>query len=477
MVNSIDDLMNAPLPASAAVADGLPMPRRLVAIVALGLGTMLTVIDGNIVTVALPTIARDLHVDGSAAVLVVTVYQLVLVMALLPCSALGDLIGLKRMYQYGQLLFTAATFLCFFAKSLPVLLVVRAMQGLGAAAALSMMAALIRHSYPARNLGRGLGMSSIIVSVSAASAPVAGGLILAVAPWPWLFAAGVPFAILSLWLGRAALPDVAPVVHRYNLAGALLNMATFGLLIGGIECGVHGGSPLLSLAIVILGVVFAIWFVRHERAEARPILPVDMLGDPMIGLSALGALLTFSGSMLLLLSMPFRLEQLYGFSPSEVGAVITPLPVAMMIISPLAGILSDRVRPALLGAFGMAIVASACLLLAFAPTHAGYFDFAWRMAMCGCGLSLYLAPNARLIVGSAPRHRAAAAGGLISTTRLTGQTIGATLMAILLTLGLGATVPPLLAAVFATIAGVCSLTRMRVGAVRGFGPITEIAIE
>lgn len=454
-------------PAAADPNDGLPMPRRLVAIVALCLGTALTVIDGNIVTVALPTIARDLHVDGSAAVLVVTVYQLVLVMTLLPCSALGDRIGLKRMYQYGQLLFTVATVLCFFAKSLPFLLVIRVMQGIGAAAVLSMMAAMIRNIYPSRHLGRGMGVNSVIVSVAAAAAPTAGGLILAIAPWPWLFAAAVPFAVLSLWLGRKALPDVPAVAGRYNLAGAMLNMATFGLLIGGVESAVHGDSPVVSAAIVAAGVIFAIWFVRHEREEARPILPVDLLANPSIGLSVMGALLAFSGSMLMLLSTPFRLEQAYGFAPSEVGAVITPYPAAMMIAAPLAGMLSDRIHPGLLGAIGMAIGTTALLLLAFPPAHAVYIDFAWRMAMCGFGFSLYMAPNARLIVGSTPRRRAAAAGGLISTTRLTGQTLGATLMAILLALGIGTTnAPVLVGASFALFAGIFSVARLRNAAPR-----------
>src|SRR6267154_2399377 len=105
--------------------EGLPTPRRYLAVVAVALGTALAVIDGSIVTVALPTLSHDLDVDSSAAVLVVTVYQLVLVMTLLPCSALGNRIGLRRLYQYGQLLFLLSTILCFFARSLPLLLVVR----------------------------------------------------------------------------------------------------------------------------------------------------------------------------------------------------------------------------------------------------------------------------------------------------------------------------------------------------------------
>jgi len=267
-------------------ADGMPTPRRYLAIVAISVGTILTVIDGQIAGVALPTIAHDLKVDGSAAVLVVTVYQLVLVMTLLPFSALGDKIGLKRLYQGGQLVFTIATGLCFFAKSLPFLLVVRAFQSLGGAAALSVMAAMIRNIYPAKQLGRGLGLNSVCVSVSAALAPTVGGAILAVAPWPWVFAAGVPFALLSLVLGRAGLPDVPRRAFGYDGLGAFYCVLTFGLVISGLEAGVHGGSPVVAAAIVLAGAIFAVMLVRHELREKHPIMPVDLLRMPVLALSA-----------------------------------------------------------------------------------------------------------------------------------------------------------------------------------------------
>src|SRR3954451_15141416 len=143
------------------MTEGLPLPRRYRAIGAVSFGTALVVIDGAIPPVALPTIVRDLHVDGSSAVLDVTVYQLVLVMTLLPFSALGDRLGHRRLYQLGQIVFTIATLLCFFARRLPFLLVVRAAQSLGAAAALSVSSALLRAIYPPRQLGRGLGINSV----------------------------------------------------------------------------------------------------------------------------------------------------------------------------------------------------------------------------------------------------------------------------------------------------------------------------
>ena len=445
---------------AAPVSDGLPLPRRLTAIAAISFGTALVVIDGAIATVALPTIAEDLKVDGSAAVLVVTVYQLVLVMTLLPFSTLGDRVGHRRLYQYGQMIFTISSLLCFFARSLPFLLVIRAAQALGAAAALSVSSALVRSTYPSNQLGRGLGVNSIVVSVSAALAPTLGGFILAVGPWPWVFASAVPFALVSLLLGRT-LPDPRPRSEPFDLLAAVLCAAMFGLIIAGLESGVHGDSPVISGAIVATGAVVGFFFVRRELDEARPIMPIDLFGRPVIALSVVGAFTAFVGSMVLTLTVPFRLQHVYGFSPSEVGTMLAPWPLTMMFVAPVSGMLSDRYPAGILGGIGMTIAVIALLCFAWLPDDPHYWDIAWRMALCGAGFGLFLSPNSRLVVGSAPLERAAAAGGLISTTRMVGQTLGATAVAALLAMNLGnGPAPALVAAGLALVAGLCSVARL-----------------
>ena len=447
-------------PFSPAASPGLPAPRRYFAIAAMSFGSALVIIDGGVANVALPTIARDLGVGQSSVVSIVTVYQVMLVMLLLPLAGLGERIGLKRTYQGGQAIFTVATLLCFFAKSLPFLLVVRAVQAVGAAGVLSVASALIRQIYPSTQLGRGLAINSVVVTSSAAAAPTIGGLVLAVAPWPWVFASAIPFAILSLGFGRV-IPAPAPRQASFDLLGAILCMATFGLIIGGLEATVHGDSPVVSLAIVVMGIAIGVYFVRRELRATAPILPVDLLAQPVIGLSALGGFVAFTASMTLLISTPFRLQAL-GFSAATIGACIAPWPMTNMVVAPLAGYLSDRIPAGLLGGIGMSVSIAALLLLGTMPAHPSYVDVAWRMALCGSGFGLYLPPNARLLVGSAPRERAAAAGGLVSTVRLTGQTTGATLVAALLAAGVGAgATPPFVSAGLAVVAGLCSIARLR----------------
>jgi DHA2 family multidrug resistance protein-like MFS transporter len=451
----------ASLEATPTLTDGLPTPRRYLAILAVSLGTALAVLDGSIVTVALPTMAHDLRVNSSTAVLVVTVYQLTLVMTLLPFSALGIHLGLRRVYQYSQLIFLIATVLCFFARSLPFLLVVRVIQALGAGAALSVSSALIRSIYPARQLGRGLSISGVVLSSAGAMAPTLGGLVLSVARWPWIFVAVSPLALLSYLIGRSSLPDPTSRDDPFDVLGALLCALTFGLTISGLESAVHGDSPVISGVICVAGLALAVVFVRRELDSKLPILPVDLLMRPVVGLSALGGLAAFTGSMTMILSLPFRLQQHFGWLPTEVGAVITPWPLATALVGPIAGTLSDRFPAGILGGIGMALAVTAMLLLAFLPAHANHFDVAWRMALCGTGYGLFLSPNSRLVIYSVPHERAASASGLVSTTRLTGQAVGSTLLAALLSVGLGGgPAPALTAAALALTAGICSVARL-----------------
>lgn len=440
--------------------DGLPMPRRAMAVVAISFGTALFVVDGTIPNVALPTIARDLGVSNGAVVTVVSLYQLVLVMALLPFGNLGDRIGHRRLYQIGQAVFMIASALALLVSDFTGLLFVRAGQALGAGMALSVSAAQLRAIYPSKHLGSGLGINSVIVASANAVAPTLGGFIVAHFDWRWVFCAAVPFALLSLLIGRA-LPDPEPRRGDLDVAGGIWSALTFGLLIGGLETAVHG-NPAIGLPALIAGLVSVVLLVRRERQRARPVLPVDLIAQRVIGLSVVAAVAGFLASASLIVILPFRLETGMGYSPAEVGLMILPYPLTLLVVAPLAGWLSDRVHPSLLGMAGMALAIVGLSCIAFMPAHAGWPDIAWRLMLAASGFGLFFAPNSRLIISQAPRDRSAAAGGLLSTSRLFGQTLGATMIGILLAFGLGQTPwPMMIAAGFALVAALGSLVRLR----------------
>ena len=214
--------------------------------------------------------------------------------------------------------------------------------------------------------------------------------------------------------------------------------------------------------------------MRRELRQAAPILPVDLLANRVVALSFISAQFAVIASMTFVLSLPFRLQEHFGFSSSEVGTAVAPFPLAMMVSAPLAGMLSDRYHPAILGCIGMAIATAGMLLLALLPEGATQLDIAWRMAVCGTGYGLFFAPNAKLIITAAPIEHAASAGGLIATNRLAGQALGAALVAALLAAGHGSdSSPALLGAVLTFLAGICSIARLSSRVTAPSGPNGE----
>jgi DHA2 family multidrug resistance protein-like MFS transporter len=438
--------------------DGLPKPRRYWAIAAISFGTSLLVLDGAIANVALPTIGRELSVTNAAVTNVVTIYQLVLVMVLLPFSSVGDRMGHRRLYQLGQLVFLIASALCLVANDFLFLLALRALQALGAGMALSVSAAMLRQIYPASKLGTGMGINSVIVASSSAVAPTLGGYIVAVAPWQWVFVAAVPLAAVSLLLGRA-LPDPVRKPHPPEWLSGVWSATTMLLLIGGLQLATHQNAPI-GTGLAVAGLVSLLLLVKRERARVNPVLPVDLLAKPVLGLSALAAIACFVSAGSLMLSLPFRFEEAMGYPPEQVGLLLLPFPLTMLVVSPLAGWMSDRVAPTKLGVTGMAIAIAGLLLLAVMPAQPGEFGIAWRLSLTALGFGLFFAPNSRLLIGQAPRDRAAAAGGLLSTSRLLGQTMAAVVVGILLAAGTGLGPTPLfVACALAVVAALCSLVR------------------
>jgi DHA2 family multidrug resistance protein-like MFS transporter len=431
-------------------------------VAAVSFGTIVTAVDGSIANIALPTLARDLHVKPSGAVLVITIYQLVLMMTLLPFSALGQRWGYRATFYAGTTIFAGATGLCFLAHNLTFLVVVRAFQALGSAAVLSVSSALIRNIYPLARLGRGLSFNTVIAASAASFAPTVGGAVLTVASWPWLFAGVAPFAVLAMLFGRNTLPDSQRHDDPYDVLSAVMCATTFGLMVFGLEKAVQRDSPLTSVALIASSVALGYLFVRRELRQTHPVLPVDLLRLKDVALPCIGSLVAYIGMTIVMVSLPFRLQQQFNFTPAAAGAVLAPMPLVSLVVAPTSGLLSDRIHPGLLGGIGMAIGFVSMVCLALLPPAPTEFDILWRVALCGLGFGMFFSPNARQVVGAAPHARAAAAGALFSTTRGAGQTLGATAIAALLAFGLGiGPAPALIAAGFTFVAGLCSVAVLR----------------
>jgi DHA2 family multidrug resistance protein-like MFS transporter len=441
---------------------GLPLPQRYWAILVVILGLTLAVLDSAIANVALPTIARDLHASGAASIWVINAYQLAVTISLLPLASLGDRIGYRRVYLGGLMLFTVASLGCSLSSSLPTLAFARMVQGFGAAGIMSVNTALVRNIYPSAQLGRGIAINAMVVAVSSAVGPTVASGVLAVAAWPWLFAINVPIGIAAIASGLKALPRNIGHKAPYDYLSAVMNAFVFGLLIFAVDGLGHGERWIYVSAEALGAIVIGYFFVRRQLRQPAPLLPVDLLRIPVFALSIGTSVCSFAAQMLAFVSLPFMLQDTLGLTQVQTGLLMTPWPLVIVIAAPVSGVLSDRLSAGWLGGIGLVALTVGLLLLATLGAHPQPLDIAWRMAVCGAGFGIFQSPNNRTILSSAPRSRSGGASGMLGTARLSGQTLGAALVALIFGVAPqhGPTIALYVAACFAAVASVVSTLRV-----------------
>ena len=285
---SLLDARASSTPADTEGDTGLPGPRRTSAIACLLAALVLVVLDAAIANVALPAIAGSLQVTPAESVRVVTAYQMALVMALLPCAALGESRGYRSVYTAGVALFVGASALCALAPSLSFLVAARFIQGLGGAAIMSLGVALMRFVVPQQQLGTAIGWNALAVALASAAGPTVGALILSVASWPWLFAVNLPLGALVL-LATRVIPHVPGSARKLDFASVVLNAAAFGALVVGAELMPEHSTPATCL--LAAGALSAVALVRRELPEAAPMIPLDLLREGAFRISVIASLL------------------------------------------------------------------------------------------------------------------------------------------------------------------------------------------
>lgn len=426
-------------------------------------GIGLSVLDGTIANVALPTIAEVFHAEPAFSVWIVNGYQLAIVMTLLPLAALGEIYGFRPIYLAGITLFTLASLACSLSNSLTVLTAVRVIQGIGAAGMMSVNTALLRYIVPERKLGAAIGLNAIVVAGAATVGPTLAGLILSRLSWPWLFSINVPLGLFAVVVGWRSLPNSDQVKRPFDVVSALLTALMFGSVIITIDSIGHQAAMPTIVGELAVCLIATTMLIRRERKASQPMLPLDLLALPIFSMSVATSVASFSAQTLAMTALPFELQSNFGFSPLEVGLLLMPWPLAVAVAAVVSGQLSDRFSPAVLGGVGLLCLAAGLFLMATLPEHPQTTDIIWRMTICGAGFGLFQSPNNRTLITSAPRPRSGAASGMLGISRLTGQSIGAALVALLLArLGMvGANTSLFLGAAFALVASILSLARFR----------------
>lgn len=393
---------------------------------------MMSVLDASIANVALPTIARELHTDPAASVWVVNAFQIAVTVTLLPLASLGDSIGYRLVYTGGIVVFTIGSLACALSRTLLLLVVARVLQGFGASAIMSVGPALYRTIFPSAKLGQALGISAFVVASSASAGPTIGGAILAVLPWPWLFALNVPIGIADALLAPRALPRGTGRGGRVDYPSVLLCAVALGAFVVGLDGFAHAAARLQIGASFATAILAAAVFLDRQRRVKRPVLPLDLFASSRFSLAIATSFCSFVAQGLAFVSLPFLFQEALGFSPLGSGLLFTPWPIAIALMAPIAGTLADRYSAQVLATFGLATFACGLETMALLPAHASVANIVWRAALCGVGFGFFQSPNNREIMGSISRERSGSASGVLATVRVTGQTVGAALVAIAL---------------------------------------------
>jgi DHA2 family multidrug resistance protein-like MFS transporter len=411
--------------------EGLPGRRRRVATLCILVFTATAMLDLALVTIALPTIATSLRITESESVWIVSSYQLAGAVSILTFSALGAILGFRRIFVSGLLVFALASLGCALSSSFAVLLVLRFLQGLGAAAAMCVTAALYRLIYPRRLLGSALGINALVVGAAMAAGPTLGGVIVSTLSWKWLFIANVPLALGALWAISRALPNEPPCPRPFDVAGAASSAIGVGcLLLAAYQLARPGGLYIGAL-LLAMATLSGLAFVRVQRKARAPLLRLDIFRNQHVTRATVTSIIANIGQGLALVALPFLFQGRYGLSPAAAGLLFTPLPVAIMLAAPLSGRLADRYgsRPLVTGGL-------ATLALGFASIGAADFTsvpiagLGFAVFVCGFGFGLFQTPNNREFMGSVDDARLGAASGLLTFSRSVGLTLGTVVAAL-----------------------------------------------
>jgi EmrB/QacA subfamily drug resistance transporter len=357
-------------------------------------------------------------------------YILVLTSLMLGAARLGDLIGPKKVYLAGLTFFTLGSLLCGVAPSVDWLIGFRAFQGLGAAMNQAVGVAIITVVFPPQERGRALGIIGGIVAFGLAMGPAMGGLIIGLAGWRWVFLVNVPVGFIAGFVVWKYIPYVraGQAGQRFDAAGALLLLVTLVCYALAMTMGQHIGfsapAVLGLLAAAVLGLFLFVFLETHVH---QPMIALTIFRDSLFSMNLLMSFLVFimNGGVLIL---PFFLELVMGYSTEKAGLFMMVAPVGMGLVSPWAGILSDKHGPRLISLLGLLVLVGGCL--AVGTLHAGvsWLGYILRIAPLGIGFGLFQAPNNSAIMGHAPKNRLGVASGLLNLSRTMGNSTGFPLM-------------------------------------------------
>jgi len=400
------------------------------------LSSFLTPMSLSTVNVALPTIAQEFLMNAITLSWVATAYILTAAALLMPFGRIADIYGRKRVFIWGTYVFTAASFLLGIAWSGGLLIVFRALQGVGSAMLFATAMAMLSSAFPPGERGKALGINVAAVYFGLSCGPLLGGVLTQHMGWRSIFLFNVPLGIViivfSLWKLRTEWAESKG--EPFDFVGSFIYCAMLVSLMCGFSM-LPGTAGSLLIAAAIAGICI---FVAWELRTSKPILDIALFRtNKVFTLSNIAALIHYSATFAVSFLLSLYLQHIKGLSPQATGAVLISQPLVQAAFSPIAGRASDRMEPRIVASTGMFITAIGLFLLTFLEAGTGTWFIVSTLALQGFGFALFSSPNANAIMSSVENRHFGVASSMLGTMRLLGQvfSMGIAMMAFALYIG------------------------------------------
>jgi EmrB/QacA subfamily drug resistance transporter len=388
------------------------------------------------VNVALPTMGRELNLEAVVMTWVSTIYFLALAVAQVPLGRLSDIFGRKRLFVIGLFIAGGASVLGGLAQSVPVLLVSRALQGIGAGLTLNNSIAILSSVYGREERGQALGISMAGTYLGLALGPLIGGLLTESFGWRSIFFVSAGLTALLVVLIYVALKAEWREAsgERFDLAGAVIYSVAIALFM-------YGFSEMTTVPGVILLVIGAaglVFFVRWESRVASPVFHLELFrANRVFLLSNLATLVTYLSTFAVTYLLSLYLQYIMTLKADRAGLVLAVSSFLMAVFTPISGHISDRIEPRLVATAGMALNCVALFMFIFlgSDTSLGYIIVA--LAVYGLGIGLFSSPNTNAIMGAVEQKAFGVASGTVGTMRTAGMMLSMGITIVLFALYLG----------------------------------------
>lgn len=400
-------------------------------LIAVSLGLFMGTVDGTIVNVALPTLVREFTTNFPTIQWVVLSFLLGLSVLMLGVGRLADIAGKRRIFSTGLAVFVIGSVLCGLAPGVFWLIGFRLLQSVGAAMTVALGVAIVTESWPPEERGKAIGVSGGVISLGIVIGPALGGLIISVLNWRWIFFVNLPLGALALFLVLRYVPPLQPSGRRepFDFAGAgIMGLSLLALILALTAGQGLSFTDRRIVALLVLFVASATAFVVVEQRVPYPLIDLSLFRNPQFSLNLLTGALTFIAIAAVTFLLPFYLQLVLDLPVAQVGILIASVPLALAVLGPLAGSLSDRFGTRPVSVVGLALLVIGYLTASTLSVGTTPLGFVLRMFPIGLGMGTFQSPNNSAIMGAAPRNRLGVASGMLSVTRTLGQTTGIALM-------------------------------------------------